>query len=181
MWIYYYAIFGPGHQSSDYGFESFHNSYSMDDIKEYLFNHIDSHGYSISLEFWVVKRPPANYIRQDIKNTKEEIKNLKKHLRSMQEQSCFLNEEKEGEDVVLQNNLFHCIVSDLLRRLHKAGFMYSAEDISDWGYGKKCLMEPSRSKILSIMRRTKKYPSVKDQMEKIKKKRKRIEANMIAS
>lgn len=179
MWIYYYASFGPGHQSNDYGFKRFNESYDMDDIKEHLFNFIDSNGYSIVLNFWEVSKPPSDYVRSEIKNTKERIKNLKKYLRSMQEQSCFYNvDEKVGEDAVLIRNISGCIIHDLLERLHRAGFMYGAEDISNWRYGKKCLIEPERSKILRIMRRTKKYPSIKKQLEKTKKKRKQIEKNM---
>ena len=41
MWIYYYASFGPGHQSHDYGFKHFNDDFTEEDIKDYLFNYID--------------------------------------------------------------------------------------------------------------------------------------------
>ena len=169
MWIYHYASFGPGHQSHDYGFKRFHESYSMDDIEESLHNMLNYYD-SVVLEFWEINKPPSDYVRSEIKDTKERIRNLKKYLRSMQEQSCFYNvNEKEGEeDAVLIRNITGCIIPDLLERLHKAGFMYGADDISNWRYGKKCLIEPERSKVLAIMRSAKKYPSYKKKVRKAK-------------
>lgn len=160
MWIYYYASFGPGHQSNDYGYEYFRADmgYSMDDIEEYLHSKL-SHHDGVVLEFWEVVRPPAKIADSEIKTSKEKIKNLKKYLKAMKETYCFVPDEKDGADPVLQNNIICTVMSDLLRRLHKAGFMYDASDISDWRRGKKCLTEPGRSKILRIMRRSKKYPS----------------------
>lgn len=175
MWIYYYASFGPGHQSNDYGFESFNDTYSMDGIQEYLFNHIDSCGYSISLEFWKVERPPADYVNDKIKDMKDEIRNLQTYLNKLKFQDSFDPEEKEGEDVVIQRNLRRCIDSYLLRRLHKAGLMYSASDLSNWRYGKKCPIEPHRSKILRIMRGTKKCESGIEQLKKLRNKRNKNE------
>jgi hypothetical protein len=169
MWIYYYASFGPGHQSHDYGFKHFHDSYDMEDIKDHLFDYIDSCGYSIVLNFWEVAKPPSNYVRDKIKETKEKIKNLKKYLRSMQEQSVFVSVQEEKSDPVLIRNISRCVIHDMLERLHKAGFMYGADDISDWRYGKRCLVEPHRSKVLSIMRRSKKYPDPKKQLLEKKK------------
>jgi hypothetical protein len=172
MWIYYYATFGPGSQSSDYGFRHFHDSYGNDSremIKEYLFNTIDSCGYSINLTFWEVERPPADYVNGKMEDAKEKIKDLKKYLKTLESVSCFVSEEVEGEDPVLMKNLGSCHRDDLLRRLHKAGFMYGEEDVSNWRYGKKHLCEPSRSKILSIVRRTKKYPPIKEQLAKQRK------------
>jgi hypothetical protein len=169
MWIYYYASFGPGHQSNDYGFISYQDNYTRDDIKEHLFRTIDSCGYSIVLNFWEVERPPAGYVERKTKDTKEEIEHLKKYLNMLESISCFVSEEKDGEDPILIKNISGCVIPNLLQRLHKAGFMYSAEDISNWRYGKKCVSEPSRSKILNIMRKTKKYESVKEQLRKQRK------------
>ena len=36
MWIYYYATYGPGSQSSDYGFRNFRNDTDRETIKDYL-------------------------------------------------------------------------------------------------------------------------------------------------
>lgn len=164
MWIYYHAIFGPGHQSREYGFRYFHDDYSDEDIKEHLF---DEH-YDIVLNFWEVKRPPAEYIANETKTTKEKIKRARKYLKMLESTTCFVPEQKEEEDPVLIRNISGCIISDLLKRLHSAGFMYGAEDISNWRCGKKCLTEPNRTKILSIMRKTKKYPPIKEQLGKKK-------------
>ncbi len=166
MWIYYYASFGPGHQSHDYDFKYFHDSYDREDIKEHLFNFIDSCGYSIILNFWEVERPPAEYTEGRIKSTKKEIKSLKERLKMLESISCFVPEQKEGVDVVLQKNISNRVTSNLLERLHRAGFMYGADDISAWRFGKKCLTEPSRSKILRIIRRSKSYPPIKSQLKR---------------
>ena len=156
MWIYYYATFGPGHQSNDYDFKWYSDDYDREDIKDDLFRRLDLH-YDIVLRFWEVEAPPAEYVEGRIKSTKSRIKYYKKHLKMLEGLSCFLSSEEEGEDKVLIKNIKGCIIHDLLTRLHKAGFMYSAEDISNWRRGKKKLCEPSRSKILRIMRRTEKY------------------------
>jgi hypothetical protein len=170
MWIYYYASFGPGHQSNDYGFKRFHDSWDMEDIKEYLFNHIDSCGYSIVLNFWEIDMPPAKYVEDKTQEVKDRIKSLRKELKILESTTCFVPDEVEGEDPVLIRNISGCVISDLLNRLHKKGFMYGAEDISNWRYGKKKLCEPRRSKILAIMRSAKKYPSYEKQKRKKKHK-----------
>lgn len=169
MWIYYYASFGPGHQSNDYGYIYFRADmgYSMDDIEEYLHNRLSYHD-GVVLEFWEVVYPPGIIVDSEIKTSKEKIKNLRKYLKAMKETCCFVPEQKDGADPVLQKNISHTIMPDLLRRLHKAGFMYDASDISDWRRGKKYITEPSRSKILRIMRRSKKYPPIKKSLRKKK-------------
>jgi len=158
MWIYYYACFGPGHQSEDYGFKSFPDDYDRESIKDSLFNMLFDK-YNVSLRFWEVERPSANYVEKEMRDTKDRIKNLRKYLKTLEAKSCFVPEEKEEEDLVLMKNLSDKIVHDLLKRLHNAGYMYCASDISNWKYGKKCLTEPKRSKILRIIRKSKSYPS----------------------
>jgi len=165
MWIYYYASFGPGHQSNDYGFKSFHDSYFMDDIEEFLHNML-SDSYNVILEFWKVERPSKDYVDSKIKSLKDKIRNLQAHLNKLKFQDSFESKQKKEKDPVLIRNISGCDIPDLLQRLHKAGFMYGADDISNWRYGASCLMEPERSKILRIMRRTKKYESVKEQLKK---------------
>jgi hypothetical protein len=156
MWIYYYASFGPGHQSNDHGYRYFSDNYDREMIKENLFRLLCDY-YDIVLNFWEVERPHSAYIERETKGTKSTIKNLQAYLKVLEAESCFVSAEKEGKDAVLIRNLSNCIETNLLKRLHKAGFMYRAEDIHNWRYGKKCLTEPSRSKILNIMRRCKKY------------------------
>lgn len=158
MWIYYYATYGPGHQGSDYGFKHFHDTYQAEDIRDYL-HHMLSDYNSVILSFWGVERPSAHYVEEKIKDTKERIKNLKESLKMLEAESCFVPDEKEGEDIVLMRNLRKIVDKDLLRRLHKVGFMYDANDIDEWYHGKKYPIEPNRSKILQIIRRTEKYPS----------------------
>lgn len=156
MWIFYYCIYGPGHQGCCSDFKYFADNWSMDDIKEYLKNQFYNYDSPI-LKWWEVERPSSNYVDAEIEITKEKIKNSRKYLKILKEESCFCPEEKQKKDIVLQRNLKGIIMSDLLMRLHKTGFMYSYQDITNWKYGKKCPIEPKRSKILNIIRRTKSY------------------------
>ena len=172
MWIYYYASFGPGSHGNDYDFVYFHDGCEADDIKDYLYDIIDSCGYGISsLKFWEVDRPPADYVERRIKSAKEEKKALNKRIKMLESISCFVPIQKDGQDPTIEKNMRGCITSDLLSRLHKAGLMYGAEDVSEWYWGKKYPFGSHRKKALAVMRRTKKYPSVKKQMEKNRKKR----------
>ncbi len=156
MWIYFYASFGPGHQSNDYGFKYFHDDYETEDIKEHLFSMLSDH-YDIVLRFWKVKRPPAKLAEDTIVSVKAQIARAKEYLKILESISCFVPDEKEGEDVIIKRNLRQCYSDeDLLKRLHNAGFMYGADDLCNWRYGKKFPAEPNRSKILKIMRRAKK-------------------------
>ncbi len=157
MWIYYYASFGPGHQSHDYGFKLFYDGCDMEDIEEHLFNMLRDHD-SVILNFWKVKKVHATHINSEIKYTREKIENCKKYLKILEGRKCFIPDEKDGEDPVIKKNLRSKVDSDVLRRLHKAGFMYDSSDISNWWYGKKSPVEPDRSKILRIIRRAKSYP-----------------------
>jgi len=169
MWIYYYAMFGPGHQSREDGFKYFSNNYSIGDIEESLLNLVHDHyDNNVVLDFWEVERPSTKYVENKVKNVKEKIKNLRKYLKTLESTYCFCPEEKKETDPILQKNISNCVISDLLKRLHNANFMYDSDDINNWRYGKKCLTEPIRSKILRIMRKTKKYPSIKKQLRKVK-------------
>ncbi len=156
MWIFYYCTYGPGHQSSSSEFKYFSDDWRMDDIKEHLMDQFHDQD-TVMLRFWEVERPPVKNVDAEIKVTERKIKKSRKYLKVLKEESCFCPEEKQEEDKVLQRNLKGRIVDDLLMRLHKAGFMYSYHDINNWHYGKTCLTEPKRSKILNIIRRTKSY------------------------
>jgi len=159
MWIYYYASYGPGHQGEDYGFEYFNDSVDNECISENLQYKIENiaNGYGYTLMSWKVDGPPADYVEQEIKAAKDSIKHHKKHLKMLEDISCFVKEEKDGEDKVIQRNLRGKVDSDIVRRLHKAGLMYSNSDLSKWYRGEKCPTESKRSKILSIIRRSKSY------------------------
>jgi hypothetical protein len=77
----------------------------------------------------------------------------------MQRETSFLLNGKDGVDKVIQRNLKKKDTFDVLRRLHKAGFMLSEMDIDQWKWGKEWTIpnEPDRSKILRIIRRSKGY------------------------
>lgn len=156
MWIFYYCAYGPGHQSSWSEFKYFSDDWRMNDIKKYLLDQFNDRD-SLILRFWEVERPPAKNVDAEIKITKRKIRESKKYLKVLKEESCFCPEEKQEEDKILQRNLKGRIDHDLLMRLHKAGFMYSYHDINNWICGKKCPIEPKRSKILNIIRKTKSY------------------------
>jgi len=160
MWIYYNAIYGPGHQSGDDGFKYFANHHDSESIKEHLFD-MFSHQYSVVLRFWQVDAPPDEFIKDRIKAQKKKIKSEREYLKMLEGTNCSCLESVDGEDKTLKNNLKERDNGDIIRRLHKAGLMYTDSDLSDWWYGKKTLTEPTRSKVLNIMRRTKKYSSAK--------------------
>ena len=160
MWIYYYCSYGPGHQSTDYGFEYFHENFTEEDIRNHLLDrYYDWHDPVV--HFWEIKKPPVSHVNRRIEKTKEKIKGLKGYLKVLEAVECFSPEEVTEKDTVIQNNLKGIVVLDLLMRLHRSGFMYSANDISLWRSGISCPVEPTRTKILRIIRRTKKYPSHK--------------------
>ena len=163
MWIYYHCVHGPGHQGTDDGFKYFDDNYDMKDVKEYISDMFYSYEYPI-FRFWEVDKPLADSINNKIEDTKDRIKNLKRYLKILEETDKFDPQEEKGEDPILKKNLSRTIEDDLLERLHKAGFYYDSKDLSNWYWGKKKLLEPIRSKVLSIMRRSKKYPSVKEQL-----------------
>ncbi len=117
MWIYYYACFGPGHQSSDYGFKYFHDSYTMEYIEDNLFNKLSRYYDDIVLDFWEVDAPPARYVEEKIKSIKEEIKYYKKYLKMIEGISCFCSDEKEGEDKVIQRNISGKVIHKLFSLL----------------------------------------------------------------
>ena len=160
MWIYYNYSCGPGHQSGGDGFKYFSSQYNEEAIEEHLMDMV-SYKEDVILEFWEVLTPSAKFINKEIEKTKNKIKNLKKYLKIVEKETCYNPIEKMGEDIVLKRNLIRVINSDLLKRLHQKGFMYSEDDISDWRYGKKCLTEPERSKVLTIIRKADRYPDYK--------------------
>ncbi len=156
MWIYYYCMHGPGHQSSDYGFEYFHSNFTKKDIKDHILHRYECWDDPV-IRFWEIENPIDRHVNRRIERTKEKIEGLKEYLKVLENITPFSPKEEIGKDDTIQRNLKGKIDHDLLRRLHKAGFMYSANDISNWKYGTCYPVEPDRSKILRIIRRSESY------------------------
>ena len=166
MWIFYYCMHGPGHQGTDSGYIHFEDDAS----KEYIREHVDNICYDWDdpvFRYWKVEKPSAKYTNREIDTARERIKRLTEYAQMLEKTRCFIpNEIEEEKDAVLQKNISGKVIRDVLRRLHRAGFMYDDEDISYWRWGKKCLAEPERTKILRIIRRSKSYPSMNSQLKR---------------
>lgn len=156
MWTYYYGSFGPGHQSHRDGFKHFHDNYDMDDILDHLKDMFSGRS-NLYLKFWEVAKPSATYVKTKIKNVKEGIQNDKKYLELLKNTECFYPKEQQGEDIEIKESLKRKVDSSLLINLHNAGFMYDALDINNWYHGKKYPVEPDRSKILEIIKKSESY------------------------
>lgn len=164
MWVFYYATYGPGHQSTDSGCIHFEDDTSKENIREYFHNTFYDWDDPV-FRFWKIEKPSAKHTNREIDAAREEIERLTKYAQMLEKTRCFIpNEVEEEKDEVLQKNLSGKVVCDVLKRLHRAGFIYDDEDISYWRWGKKCLVEPERSKILRIIRRAESYPSIKSQL-----------------
>jgi hypothetical protein len=158
MWVFYHACYGPGHQSGESDFEYFGNNYQKDDIDESLMRKFDDQD-GVVLRWWKVDKP--NQLTLNIKkgSAKAYIETYQEYLAIMQRETSFLLNGKDGVDKVIQRNLKKKDTFDVLRRLHKAGFMLSEMDINQWEWGKEWTIpaEPDRSKILRIIRSSKGY------------------------
>lgn len=157
MWIYYYCSHGPGHQSHEYGFYRFDDEMSLKNVADIIIEWFNDYDYPI-LHVWKVKRPPAKHVNDEIRIAKERIASLTKYVEELKQVDGFVPDEVMVDDPTIRKNLSGCIVHDLLERMHKAGLMYSADDISNWRYSKSSPAREHRKKILAIMRRTKRYP-----------------------
>lgn len=83
MWIYYYCMYGPGHQSRDDGFEYFHDSYDMETIKEIIGKRYDyAHQYSLTI--YPVDKPSSTHLKEEIKSIKNKRKGLLKRLKMLE-------------------------------------------------------------------------------------------------
>jgi hypothetical protein len=164
MWIYYYAIFGPGHQSSRSDteetdvFEYFADCYDMEQIQECLHNRLSSHD-GVVLEFWEIEKPPHHYVEGERKRVNDKMRNLRNYRKVLDSTTCFVPQEVDGEDATIQRNLMRTIESDVVRRLHRAGLMYNSFDVGRWRRGEKRPVGREREEILRIIRRAKKYPN----------------------
>jgi len=162
MWVFYYAMYGPGHQSGDSGFEYFGDNYQKETIRNSLMAKFDDQD-SVVLRWWKVDKPNVSCLNIKIGEAQESIKIYKRYLKIMQKQKSFVPKGKDGVDKTFQNNLKRKVFSDVLRKLHKAGFMYNERDITEWSYGREWTIpvEPDRSKILRIIRKADSYPLIK--------------------
>ncbi len=158
MWVFYHASYGPGHQSGECDFEYFGNNYQKDDIDESLMNKFDDQD-GVVLEWWKVDKPDKSTLNIKIGTAKAGIETYTEYLSIMNRETSFLLKGKDGVDKVLQRNLKKKDTFDVLRRLHKAGYIFSEMDINQWIWGKEWTIpnEPDRSKILRIIRRSKSY------------------------
>ena len=165
MWIFYHCMHGPGHQGTDSGYIHFEDGTSKEDIREYFHDTFYDWDDPV-FRFWKVEKPSAKHTNREIDTAREKIKHLTKYAQMLEKTRCFIpNEVVEEKDEVLQKNLSGKVVHNVLKRLHRAGFMYDDEDISYWRWGRKCLAEPERSKILRIIRRSESYPSMASQLK----------------
>lgn len=167
MWVFYYAMYGPGHQGNDSDFEYFGDNYSKESIKDKLMAKF-SDQYDVILEWWKVDKPHASALNIAIGTAKVSIQTYTEYLRIMERQRSFIPDGTDRVDEVFQRNLKGKIDADVLRRLHKAGFMYRELDIAEWGSGREWLFpeEPDRSKILRIIRKSESYPSMESQLKR---------------
>lgn len=158
MWVFYHASYGPGHQSGESDFEYFGDNYQKDDIDESLMRKFDDQ-YGVVLRWWKVDKPDQSTLNIKIGSTKAYIETYQEYLKIMKRETSFVAKGRHGVDKVIQRNLKKKDTFDVLRRLHKAGFMYSERDVNEWYWGKDWLIpvEPDRSKILRIIRSSKKY------------------------
>lgn len=158
MWIYYHCMHGPGHQSTTSGFKSFHDDRDEEYISENLERTALKDCRNATLRFWSVAQLPAEYVKEEKKNVRLSIVYYKNRLKVLEAKSYFRSNDKEEADKVIQRNMRGKITSDLLRKLHRAGFIYEARDVHHWRVGKKSPIEPTRTKILAIIRRSQSYP-----------------------
>ncbi len=162
MWVFYHAMYGPGHQGCSSDFEYFADGYQKDDIRDSLMRKFEQQ-YDVILRWWKVKQPHGSVVKRKIKEADVAVETYREYRRIMERERSFTPLGKDGVDEVIQRNLKGKVVYDVLRRLHKAGFMYKEIDIEEWGSGREWTIpvEPQRSKILRIIRRAESYPPIK--------------------
>ncbi len=156
MWVYYYVSYGPGHQGTDDGFISFPDDTKKEEIKETIFDKYNYHD-SVILNCWKVDTLPDSFVNQKIKDAENSIKYLKKTIQMLKKQEFFDAEQPKEADETVKRNLKKTVDKDVIYRLHKAGLMYTDDDISNWYYGRTKPPKKHRTKILNIIRRSKKY------------------------
>lgn len=163
MWLYYYIMMGPGHQSQDDGFRYFPDSI-YDDIetaRDSLREEMENRYYytNFTLRSWEVEAPPASYVNKRISDIKDNIVALEKRLKMLEEISCFNPAIREDVDETLKKNMNGKVEHDVLYRLHKSKLMFTIDDVKKWRKGENCPVEPCRKKVLNIIRRSKSYQS----------------------
>lgn len=158
MWIYYYVMYGPGHQGHEDDFISFPDGTDEESIEESIFDRYSRHN-SVIFSFWEVKILPDNFVNKEIKEAEASIEYFQKTIKILKKSQSFNSEQPKEVDKTIKKNLRKIIKKDVIKRLHKAGFMYMSKDISDWYYGVSQPPKEHRAKILGILRRSKKYPN----------------------
>ena len=156
MWIYYYCSHGPGHQGQDDGFVHFEYKYNREEIKDYLFDMLDFR--DMILSFWKVEKPTQETISDSVKSVQSQIESLERKIQSLKNGAFQPKLIKRADETIIRN-LKGKIEKNIIFRLHKAGFMYTHHDISQWRRGQRSPQEPERQKILRIIRRAKTYKS----------------------
>lgn len=156
MWIYYYAMMGPGHQSTRSDFEYFPGCYDDHEIIESLQRRYRDHS-NVIIEFWEVEKPSKVHVEGEKRRVNDKIKSLENYRNRLHETTCFVSLDVDGEDATIQRNLRGRIEGDVIKRLHRAGLMYEIVDLRRWNRGRKRPVGRQREKILQILRRAKKY------------------------
>lgn len=157
MLIYYYATFGPGHQSSDGEFMEFPDDTTDEWIEDYIYDECLRHYDNIVLRFWKVDELPISLIESQINNAEEDIEELREKIERLRKTECFIPNNFPGRGYDIQRALKGKVVSDVLKRLHQENLMFDEKYISDWRYGKMTLLEPQHSKVIEILEKSDSY------------------------
>lgn len=159
-WWYYYAQYGPGHQSHSDGFFELPDDSTQKDAEEHVDDLVSIKiSYSAIYYVWPValdKRrlhERCNTIKSRIKSLRQELKQLQSNIAS----STNVPPSKDGYDREVMLALYGKHQESLLKNLHDDGIIVDSHEVYLWFVGIRSPHSSIRDRVISCGKRSNRF------------------------
>lgn len=161
VWYYFYAQFGPGHQSTYDGFLYLEDTLKTEDIEARIAKEIKTEiGYDVAMDYdyWRVDRPSEEYKTRMLELFALRISAISDLLNSLLKDNISLLQDeikptRGSPDPEIAKAFSRCIMPSLLNELHKLGIIVTENTVEKWRRGD---ITPASSLIPTILKAAKK-------------------------
>lgn len=171
QWYYFYAMHGPGHQSTTDGFFSTEKGTSDEDVREYI-DYIMCDRNNVTAYWWKVKQPPKKWVDDRMRHFHACLADAAEELKVLSALKTADAPQEDGADDAIvaaligddtQGGVIH---HSLLELMHQKGLYYKDEDISAWWHGRRKPAPSVRRRVLNAINKADRYPCYKKKPQK---------------
>ena len=156
MWIYYYIMYGPGHQGTDDGFVKFADGEDPEIVEDRISAIIAGYDNVIAY-YWKVEAPSGSYLKDKVESMEYELVTLQKAIEELKNETVFFPQAMPCPDNLMQDRFKGKIEKDLLENLHKEGIVIDIEELGELKRGGITYLGEDKVKLIEAIEKTKSY------------------------